>query len=229
MAALKVGMYKYASNWSASDTANALRLIHASLPEIYPLSIPIGQGHAVNLPSPESFSRASLPNSIVDESPVFLSFRSHAGIRIDVSENEGASLRPGVLLMTIPHVSQVAHPGLWDFIAGALQVNAQTAVAGDAELFREMHRRALAVPSARAPLAVCWLNYWCPEWVSRLTADELSSLRAAATRIETLPNGALVFALQDEPYESDNPFHRRRREHVEAVLHLESIQRRLAT
>ena len=77
----------------------------------------------------------------------------------------------------------------------------------------------------RVPISLHWINYFGAEWVQRIGVERLDRLQGEVAAFERLDTGAILFALQEEPFREANPMHVATQQKFEAVLDLKSLHR----
>ncbi len=188
-----IAIYKYRTLWTEDTTRRLLASLKVLMPGAFPLMLPTSIDESIAIDDTSNDGWSVIPKSLLID-PVFLSFHGADGSRIEVAQTTKVGLRPGSVIITFAG-AQDSHV-TWGIVNSAREIGGELGIAGDRTLLTRMYSRGLEVDGSLVPLAVGDVNFWCDEWVTRFSDEQLSALEARSSRFEQSAAG-LSFKIEE--------------------------------
>jgi hypothetical protein len=220
------------SDETMRDTLVALDALGAGF---FPASIWLSSHDKATLLTPADYRRSLVPEGYyIGPGFARVPFECSNGVAMAFTESNNPRSMPANLVMEFSDAT-VRNSG-WSLhnLVRIFKATISTFAPTYASLYDEAHRarpayekRVFEYDSRCVPSGLYWVNYFSREWVANLGEVRLRQLAKAVALAEWLPDGGVLIALQEEPYDEGNLLHRDRQVLLEEkVLDLPAIQAR---
>lgn len=179
------------------------------------------------------FNRQLIPSEyFIEPSVARIPFEAANGAEVVFTESDNPAISPPHLGIEFEETK--AHLESWStasffalFKAIAATFDPEHGHLADIEeLTRPEHDHVrFSIDINHVPISLHWINYFGERWVQRIGAERLKRLSEKVPAFEWLGSGAVLFALQEEPFRESDPKHVETQRMLEATLDLKKLHR----
>lgn len=213
------------------DSLNSILSCPTLKQVLFPATLPISPGGSIYLTSPEELDVSMIPKEFFEESLVHIPLTSEHGIEFFMTICFGEVVVPNVFGLTF--TSEHLQAGMLNLeLLKALFSETIPVFKGDyGAVYDKQFARRLHQTRSRKffkdernrsyPLQIQWMSYFGEEMLFFLRSERFSRLQTYSEKYE-LNNGMMVI-LQEEPFDDNNPEHRRKQAQAQAEMQFDTL------
>lgn len=222
-------LYRVGEAFSESILKLTLESLHRSTADFFPLKLRVAPSSTIELQKPSDFSRKVVPPAFfIDKENARIPFEASNGADVCFTESTKPYLYPANMEIELPKrlVEAWGLPRLILLVRGIVSAFRPDFgfVADTQQFFSQMDReKRLQVDINKVPLSIHWIEYFGREWVKNIGEERINRIERSVPLFEQMEDGAVLFAIQNEPYDDSSPSHVARRLMVENELGLREL------
>lgn len=227
-----LGFYKITAQLDDTMLRSTLKVLFESNFAFSPAVIRLSPTQSKVLMRPEDFQRSMIPqNYFIDHQDARIPFETEDGTDFIFTESSNPRIAPASFVWKFS--SAIFENRNWTFWKTIDLCKQLVAVLhpdygyvydqkhGARKSYRE---RMFKFDAKRVPIGVFWINYYGTEWADNVGRDSLEALSRTIPYFESLPEGGVLYATQEQPY--DEAIHSIQQMKYEEQLGLSDAQER---